>query len=160
MRSNTPVTLTHHTTPTPLLPPPSYTLHAHQHPKRASLTRRVVGLVWRRSCDTGRTGRWRESQCGMRSPSQHTRPTYQHNHLVPAALAANPGSQSLLRSRKITKQFKSRIRTRMAGSPIQTSIICSNSEQKTLAARTSSSSFYLLLQLHVGKGLQPLINHE
>lgn len=82
MRSNTPVTPTHHTTP-PLLPP--YTLHAHQHPKRASLTRRVVGLVWWRSRDTRRTGRWRESQCGMRSPPyQHTRPTYQHNHVVPA----------------------------------------------------------------------------
>ena len=105
MRSNTPVTPTHHTTPPPLLLP--YTLRAHQHPKRASLTRRVVGLVWRRSRDTGRTGRWRESQCGMRSPPyQHTRPTYQHNHLVLPVLPPNQRSQSLSRSRKITKQFK------------------------------------------------------
>ena len=116
MRSNTPVTLTHHTTPPPLLPP--YTLRAHQHPKRASLMRRVVGLVWRRSRDTGRTGRWRESQCGMRSPPyQHTRPTYQHNHLVLPVLPPNQRSQSLSRSRKFTKQFKKSNQNTNGGAP-------------------------------------------
>jgi hypothetical protein len=54
----------------------------------------------------------------MRSPPyQHTRPTYQHNHLVLPVLPPNQRSQSLSRSRKITKQFKKSNQNTNGGAP-------------------------------------------
>ena len=124
MRSNTPVTPTHHETPPPpLLPLPPYTLHAHQHPKRPSLTRRVVGLVWWRSRDTRRTGRWRESQCGMRSSSyRHARSTYQPNHFISAkspVLAAE-----YIRQVSMTCSYLFRLRTNDISRQDQDSQFC------------------------------------
>ena len=160
MRSNTPVTLTHHTTP-----PPYY---CHTHSVHTSIPNAQVSrarlLVWYGGAAAirgGQAGGGSHSTGCAVPPYQHTRPTYQHSHLVLLVLPPNQGSQSLPRSRKITKQFKKSNQNTNGGAPRFKHALSVPTQNRNTSRQ--DFQFSLLPATSVARGKkssQPLINHE
>ena len=154
MRSNTPVTLTHHTTP-----PPYY---CHTHSVHTSIPNAQVSraglLVWYGGAAAIRGGQAgggsHSAGCAVHPTSTPVQPTsittssYRFSHPIKEVRACPAPVKSRSNS-------KSRIKTRMAGLLDSNRHYLFQLRTETPAARTSSSAFYLPLQLHVEKSSPP-----